>query len=128
MEDHVALVCAQLIFSIKSICSEEFHDLLYHFIRVGQKSVKFERYPKVYSIYKARDRSKLGSRIIDLSQSSLLTQCKLSSISSPLAAALDGGTVAHNHFVDVLLNDIMFKSGTFLFESYTYPFFNAKTY
>lgn len=128
LEDHVALVCAQLNFSIKSICSEEFHDLLYHFIRVGQESVKFERYPKAFTIYMARDRSKLRSRIIDLSQSSLLTQCKLASISSPLAAALDGGTVAHNHFVDVLLNDIMFKSGTFLFESYTYPFFNAKTY
>lgn len=128
LEDHVALVYAQLNFSIKSMCSPEFNDLLYHFIRVGQDSTKFNTRPPVSSLYKAKDRFQLRMKIINLSQGSLLTQCQLASISCPLSAALDGGTVAHNHFVDVLLNDILFKSGTFLFETFTLPSFNAKTY
>ena len=120
LEEHVALVCAQLNFSIKSMCSPEFYNLIYHFIRVSQDSTKFNTRPPASSLYKAKDRSQLRLKIINLSQSSLLTQCQLASISCPLSAALDGGTVAHNHFVDVLLNDISFKSGTFLFETLHY--------
>lgn len=128
LEDHVALVCAQLNFSIKSVCSPEFHDLLYHFIRAGQDSNKFHTYPKAYKIYQAKDRGSLRKRIINLSESTISAQCRLAAMSSPMAAALDGGSVAHNHFVDVLLNDIIYGNGTFLFESFTLPSFNAKTY
>lgn len=128
LEDHVALVCAQLNFSIKSVCSPEFHDLLYHFIRAGQESNKFHMYPKAYKIYQAKDRGSLRKRIINLSESTISAQCKIAAVSSPMAAALDGGSVAHNHFVDVLFNDIIYGNGTFLFESFTLPSFNAKEY
>ena len=128
LEDHVALVCAQLNFSIKSVCSPTFIDLLYHFIRAGQNSVRFGTHPNAEKIYSAKDRSCMRKRIIQLSEGTMITQCRMASVSSPIAAALDGGTVAHNHFVDVLLNDILYNSGTFLFHSFPLPTFNAKTY
>lgn len=128
LEDHVALVCAQLNFSIRSICSNEFNDLLLHFIRAGQKSFEFGKTEKPNKIYKVRNRRQIRQRIIDLSKSSLLFQCQLTSLSNPIAAALDGGTVAHNHFVDILFNDIIHQHGTFLFKSYTMSTFTAKDY
>lgn len=128
LEEHVALVCAELNFSIKSVCSPQFNDLLLRFIKAGQDSQSFGVFPRPNMIYKKQNRNSLRQKIIDLSNKTLNTQCQLASISSPISAALDAGTVAHNHFVDILFTDILKGTGTFLFDSYSSSSFDAQKY
>lgn len=126
--DHFALVCAELNFSIKSITSPAFTDLLYRFIKVGQESNINGTFPLPNKIYKPPNRNKLRDKIISLSNSTLESQCQIASLAYYISVAIDGGTVAHNHFVDVMFNDTFRGTCSFLFDSYVMKTSNAEDY
>lgn len=128
LEDHVALACAELNFSIKSITSSALTDLLYMFNKAGQESTISGSVLLPNKIYKPPNRNKLRERIIFLSNSTLISQCKIASIPHYFSAAIDGSTVAHNHFVDVMFNDAFRGTCSFLFDSYVMKTSNAEDY